>query len=150
MASEGRAVVRVVGGEKGGRGAGGEIPAESVDELAKGIRGVAEAGGSGVLGQALQEDGAESLVLALGGTGGLAEEDLAGGIVHARDSGCEVILFGDELYASPRRVRPQEGIRDTSPRGSPEKTGETGSGNGRRTGIAEKDDLPSERRSGRE
>jgi uncharacterized protein (DUF697 family) len=66
-----------------------------VYELTEGVVGVAETLGGILLGKAAVEDGAERLVLALGGTGGPIEEVLAEGVVHARGSGCEA--FRDEL-----------------------------------------------------
>ena len=66
-----------------------------MDELAEGVVGVAETLGGIFLGSAAIEDGAERLVLPLGGTGGLLEEALAKGIVHARGSGCEVLVAGN-------------------------------------------------------
>jgi hypothetical protein len=65
-----------------------------VYELAEGVVVVAETLGGLPLGQAAGEDGAEGLVLTLGGTGGLIEEVSAEGVVHARGSGCEVFRDG--------------------------------------------------------
>jgi hypothetical protein len=76
-----------------------------VDELAEGVVGVAETLGGILLGQAVDEDGAEGFVLSLGWTGGLAEEELAEGIVHVRCSRCEVMLAGNGLYASRSPIR---------------------------------------------
>jgi hypothetical protein len=66
-----------------------------VYELAEGVVGVAEAVGDVLLGQAVEEDGAEGFVLSLGGTGGPLEEELAEGVVHVRGSGCEVFAAAD-------------------------------------------------------
>src|SRR5262249_40925397 len=88
------------GGGPGGRGVGvGGGVAELVDELAEGVVGVAETLGGLLLGQALDEDGAEGLVLALGGAGWFAEEEPAGGVVHARGTQCEVIVNADGLQS---------------------------------------------------
>lgn len=53
-----------------------------MDELAKGGVAVAEALGGVRLGEAVEKDGAERLVLALGGTRGLLEKVLAARVVH--------------------------------------------------------------------
>jgi hypothetical protein len=45
--------------------------------------GIAEEAGGLLLGEAAEEDGAEGLVLTLGGAGRLGEEAPAGGVVHA-------------------------------------------------------------------
>ena len=84
---------------KGGWAAGGAVATELVDELAEGVVVVAEASGGILLGQAAEEDGAERLILPLGGAGRLIEEELAGGVVHARGSECEV--FRDEIRGLP-------------------------------------------------
>jgi hypothetical protein len=57
---------------------------ELVDQLAESVVGVAEAVGGLLLGELLEEDSPEGLVLALQGTGGLPEEASAGGVVHNR------------------------------------------------------------------
>ena len=62
-----------------------------MDELAEGAVGVAEAAGGLLLGEAGEEDGAEGLVLALQGTGGLSEEAAAKGVVHNGWPECEAI-----------------------------------------------------------
>src|SRR5262249_29070913 len=48
--------------------------------------------GGFLLGKAVEEDGAESLILALQGTGGLPEEVPTRGVVHNRWPECEGIL----------------------------------------------------------
>jgi hypothetical protein len=80
---------------KRGRGAGGDVLAELVYELSEGFGGVAESLGGILLGQAVDEDGAEGFVLSLGGAGGMLEEELAEGVVHARGSECEVFAGVD-------------------------------------------------------
>ena len=55
-----------------------------MDELAEGVVGVAEAPGGLLLGDAIDEDGPQGLVLALAGAAGLSEEVLAQGVVHNR------------------------------------------------------------------
>jgi hypothetical protein len=76
-----------------------------VDELAEGVVGVTETLGRRLLGQTVQEDGAEGFILSLGGTDGLVEEALTEGIVHVRRSECEVIIAGNEVYTSGTRIR---------------------------------------------
>jgi hypothetical protein len=58
--------------------------AELIDQLAEGVVGVAEAAGDLLLGQPVEEDGPQGLVLALQGCGGLAEEASARGVVPNR------------------------------------------------------------------
>jgi len=82
---------------KGGRGASGTIASELVDELTEGVVGVAETLGGVLLGQAVDEDGTEGFELSLSGAGGLLEEELAEGVVHARGSECEVFVAVDGL-----------------------------------------------------
>ena len=53
-----------------------------MDELAEGVIGVAEAKGGILLREPIDEDGAESFVLSLCGTGRLVEEEPTQGIVH--------------------------------------------------------------------
>jgi hypothetical protein len=53
-----------------------------MDLLAEGVEVVAEAVGDVLLAAALDEDGAERLVEALGVVGGLLEEEATSGIVH--------------------------------------------------------------------
>src|SRR3954471_23046806 len=94
------AVSRIVLGHqwrKGGRGAGRTIASELVYELSEGVGGVAEPLGGILLRQAVDEDGAEGFVLSLGGAGGMFEEELAEGVVHARGSECEVFVAVDGL-----------------------------------------------------
>jgi hypothetical protein len=59
-----------------------------VDQDAEGGVGVAEAAGGFLLGNALDEDGAEGLLRALRGASGLQEEALREGIVHGGRSEC--------------------------------------------------------------
>jgi hypothetical protein len=82
---------------KGGLGAGGTVASELVYELSEGVGGIAVPLGGILLGQAVDEDGAEGFVLSLGGAGGMLEEELAEGVVHARGSECEVFLAADGL-----------------------------------------------------
>jgi hypothetical protein len=62
-----------------------------VDELPEGVVGVAEALGGLLLGEAVEEDAAEGLVLTLGRARGLGEESTGGVLGHGRGSWCEVI-----------------------------------------------------------
>jgi hypothetical protein len=56
--------------------------------LAKGARGVAETAGGGFLGEALNKDGTEGLILALAGAGRLEEEIASVGVVHGCGPEC--------------------------------------------------------------
>jgi hypothetical protein len=88
----GRADGRAARWRKGGWVAGATPVAELVDELAKGVVAVAELLGGVLLRKAVEKDGAQGLVLALGGAGGLLKEELAACVVHNRGSGCESIV----------------------------------------------------------
>jgi hypothetical protein len=103
-AAAGRKDGRAARRRKGGWVAGATTRAELVDELAKGVVVVAELLGGVLLGEAVEKDGAQRLVLALGGTGGLLEELLAACVVHNRGSGCESIVapLGLEVSRWPR------------------------------------------------
>jgi hypothetical protein len=56
--------------------------------LAKGARGIAETAGGGFLGEALDEDGTEGLILALAGAGRLEEEIASVIVSHGCGPGC--------------------------------------------------------------
>jgi hypothetical protein len=71
-------------GRKGGRLARGAGGADLADEQAEGAVGVAETPRGVLLGQPVDEDGAEGFVLALLRAGGLEEETPHKGIVHGR------------------------------------------------------------------
>jgi hypothetical protein len=57
--------------------------------LAEGSEGVAEALGDNLLTAAIDEDGVQGFVEALGSTGGLEEEKASGCVVHNGLLGCE-------------------------------------------------------------
>jgi len=83
-----------------------------VDELAKGGVAVAEALGGVRLGEAVEKDGAERLVLALGGTRGLLEKVLAARVVH--DGGAPSVsrlLLREGSKLADGRKRRQEKTR---------------------------------------
>src|SRR5262245_59746005 len=99
-----------------------------MDALAEGIVGVAEAARGLLLGEPVEEYGAERLVLALQGAGGLLEEAAARGVVHNGWPECEAIL--GEGPAGQRN--PGQGTRPGAnaargPKG-PEKWGQQGRG----------------------
>src|SRR5207249_2659046 len=83
--AEGRRAVR----RKGGRLARGTAGAEAGDLLTEGGVVVAEAVGDVLLPAAVDEDGAESLVEALGVSVGLKEETAGRGVVHHGSPGCD-------------------------------------------------------------
>jgi hypothetical protein len=67
------------------------VGAELTHELAKSVIVVAKALGDVLLAAAVEEDGAQGLVLALRSASGLKEEAAARCVVHNRRSQCEVI-----------------------------------------------------------
>ena len=62
-----------------------------MDLLAEGVEAEAEALGRVFLAAAINEDGAEGLVQALGVAGGLEEEKATKGVVHAHIPACEAL-----------------------------------------------------------
>ena len=97
--------------------------AELVDQVAEGVIGVAEAVGDRLLGQAVEEDGAEGLVLALQGPGRLSEEALARGVVHNGWPECEVIVGDDPTGQRNSGREAGPGAKRCRGTGRPEKPG---------------------------
>jgi hypothetical protein len=60
----------------------GDVAAELVNQLAESVVGVAVTLSGLLLGEAVNEDGAKGIVLALLGARGLEEEAAVGGVVH--------------------------------------------------------------------
>jgi hypothetical protein len=83
-----RVVDRGGTGQKGGRGSGRTGDAELPDYDAEGAVGVMVAVGRFLLGQTVDEDGTEGLVVALLGASGLHEEASGKGVVHGRQPEC--------------------------------------------------------------
>jgi len=74
---------------------------------AEGVEAVAEAFGGVLLATAIDEDGAEGLVEALGVVGGLEEEEATRGVVPADVPGCEALLSRNPLWG--QRGAPSRG-----------------------------------------
>lgn len=72
------------GGQRSGRTGGAELP----DHDAEGAVGVVVAVGRFLLGQTVDEDGTEGLVVALLGASGLHEEASGEGVVHGCQPEC--------------------------------------------------------------
>jgi hypothetical protein len=79
----------------------GQVAAELVDQLAESVVGVTVTLGGLLLGEALDEDGAKGIVLALLRARRLEEELAAGGIVHGLGLECEVVVAGDGYTKLP-------------------------------------------------
>src|SRR5262249_39711142 len=119
----GPAAAPAAGRRKGGRlpvGAGGP---ELTHQLAEGIVVVAEALGHVLLAAAVEEDGAQGLVLALRGGGGLQEEAAAGCTAHSGRPRCEVIsgpICGERVAEGRGAV---QGPQESKPLARPGKAG---------------------------
>jgi hypothetical protein len=107
----------------------GHIAAELVDQLAESAVGVAVKMGGLLLGEAVNEDGAEGVVLALLRARRLDKELAAGGVVHGLGLECEVVVRGDGSTELP--IGEREGKRGSDPRGGMAGRGEQ-RGRGRR------------------
>jgi hypothetical protein len=107
--------------------------AELVDQLTKGIVVIAEPQGGVLLGEAVDKDGAEGLVLTLGGTAGLLKEGLAEGVVHAYSSECESMVEPLRSEASRSGVAPPAEKPVADAWESLENKGESGKEQRRRT-----------------
>ena len=88
MRRQRRVAVRGGAGQKGGRGPGRTGDAELPDHDAEGAVGVVVAVGRLLLGQTVDEDGAEGLVVALLGANGLHEEASGEGVVPGGPPEC--------------------------------------------------------------
>jgi hypothetical protein len=91
-----------------------DITTELVDQLAESAVGVAVTLGGSLLGEAVNEDGAKGIVLALLRARRLEEEPAAGGIVHGLGLECEVVIAGDAYTELP--IREGEGKRGSNRR----------------------------------
>ena len=100
-------------GRKGGRVAIGQVTAELVDQLAESVIGVTVTRGGLLLGEAVDEDGAKGIVLALLRTRRFQEEPAASEIVHGLGVECEVMVVGDRSTELP--IGEGEGKRGEQP-----------------------------------
>ncbi len=129
MAEELPAAGRVLGWQKGGRLAGCPGGAELMDLLAEGIETEAEAFRDVLLATAIDEDGTEGFVEALGVVSGLEEEKAIRGVVHGFVPACEALLSRNSL----ERIAAQRREGHARSPGKPRQQ-EIGPDRGRRTG----------------